>query len=591
MSLKAVKLFFLNIWAIRNIIIVLIAILAPINLISDDTKESKCAYGLIVMAVLWLTEALPIPVTALMPVILFPLLDVVPGKTICTFFLNDTSMLFIGGLIVAVAVEEVGLHNRIAMGIVSILGSNPNMLMLGLMLPTWFLSMWISNTAATSMMIPIIVAVMDQVREAEKLHGNTTDGKDNQAYTTDQYELQKKNGTHSGANDVPVSVDEIQINEGELNRERAEELKRFGKGLALSVAYGANAGGIATLTGTPPNLILQGQADKIYEKYEKGADSGITFANWMAFAFPLSVLILILCWLWLQIFFLRSLCCKKSDETRKEAIQKAIQLERKKLGRWTFGEIIVLICFISLALLWIFRWIPGFGGWANLFQVDVKGGPYARDSTAAMLIAIALFVLPRKLPNIFCWNKEDDKKPYYTPILTWETAVHKVPWGIIILLGGGFALAEASKISGLSKLVGCRLTVFSNMDLWVMNLVICLIVAAATEITSNSATATLLMPIMAELAISLGQHPLYLMISTAVACSFAFMLPVATPPNAIVFSTGFIRIPDMASAGIAMNVIAILGLTLAINTWAIPIFGLDVLPSIFNTTGANATCL
>ncbi|VDI01092.1 Hypothetical predicted protein [Mytilus galloprovincialis] len=128
------------------------------------------------------------------------------------------------------------------------------------------------------------------------------------------------------------------------------------------------------------------------------------------------------------------------------------------------------------------------------------------------------------------------------------------------------------------------------MDLWVMNLVICLIVAAATEITSNSATATLLMPIMAELAISLGQHPLYLMISTAVACSFAFMLPVATPPNAIVFSTGFIRIPDMASAGIAMNVIAILGLTLAINTWAIPIFGLDVIPSIFNTTGANATC-
>lgn len=596
MGLKSsLKWAFSNIWAIRSIIIVIIAFVAPIELALDDGKEIRCAYGLIVMAILWLTEALPIPVTSLLPVVLFPLLGVSPGKTVCEKFLNDTSMLFIGGLIVAVAVEEVGLHNRIAMGIISVLGSNPNMLMLGLMLPTWFLSMWISNTAATSMMIPIIQAVMTQVREAELGPSGSSDGHghDNVAFegmeVTDLELKPREKKYKLNGDDVAVSTDEMQTNEHIPNKAKEAELKRFGKGLALSVAYGANAGGIATLTGTPPNLILQGQANSIYKGYQEGADAGITFANWMGFAFPLSVIILVLCWLWLQLFFLRSLCCRRTDNNRKKAIETAIKKEKTKLGKIKFGEVVVMICFICLALLWIFRDIPGVGGWADLFTRTKKDGAFARDSTSAMLIAISLFILPRKLPNIFCWISGDEK-PSYTPILNWETAVHKIPWGIIILLGGGFALADASKTSGLSKLVGCKLRIFSSLDLKVMNLIICLIVAGATEITSNSATATLLMPIMAELAISLGEHPLYLMISSAIACSFAFMLPVATPPNAIVFSTGYIRIPDMASAGIVMNVVAILALTLAINTWGIPVFGLDVVPSIFNTTGTNSTC-
>ncbi|XP_052074639.1 solute carrier family 13 member 2-like isoform X1 [Mytilus californianus] len=612
---EKVAWFLRNLWAVKNIIIVFIAFIAPINLAIGDSKETKCAYGLIVMATLWLTEALPIPVTALLPTVIFPLLGVSTARTICSKYINDTTVLFLGGLVVAVAVEEVGLHTRIAMGIISVLGSNPNMLMLGLMLPTWFLSMWISNTAATSMMIPIIQAVMTQIKEANKIRlegakerklllEDVSESENPTIQTRDSISVNPsegkiKNGAMltvptdtqiSPANDSAAWNSILSMLEDEKSTENSE-LRLFGKGLALGVAYGANAGGIATLTGTPPNLILQGQANEIFDKRSPGSDSGITFANWMGFAFPLSIVILLLSWIWLQLFFLRSLCIRKTDAVRTAAIQSAIRHERKKIGRVTFGEIVVLICFICLAMLWIFRDIPGLGGWAYLFHLDKDGKPFARDSTAAMLIAIVLFVLPKSVPNIFCFIKSNDEKPSYSPILTWDKVVHKLPWGVIVLLGGGFALANASSSSGLSKMVGCSLRVFSHMDIWVMNLIICLIVAGATEITSNSATATLLMPIMAELALSLGKNPLYLMISSAVACSFAFMLPVATPPNAIVFSTGILRIPDMASAGIMMNVVAILALTLAVNTWAIPIFSLDVIPSIFNNTDVNSTCL
>lgn len=208
-----------------------------------------------------------------------------------------------------------------------------------------------------------------------------------------------------------------------------------------------------------------------------------------------------------------------------------------------------------------------------------------------MLVAVSLFFLPAKLPRVFCWNKYDESsnKPKYHPILTWKNTVLRIPWGVIILLGGGFALASATSASGLSKKVGCSLRILDSFEPWVMNLILSLVIAGATEITSNSATATILMPIMAELAINTGSHPLYLMITAAVACSFAFMLPVATPPNAIVFSTGYIKIPDMALAGLVMNVLAVLVLNLGINTWGSALFDLDTVPLIFGNS-TSSTC-
>lgn len=576
--MDSVVAFLRNLWAIRSWIFLVLAFVLPFWLIAIGTPEARCAYVIIVVAVLWVTEALPIAVTALMPIFLLPMLGVQKGQDVSKNYVNDTSTLFLGGLFIAAAMEEVNLHRRIAVGVMRVLGSRINTLMLGLMLPTWFLSMWISNTAATSMMLPILVAVTEQMERMEKLdhehHGDTEDSEE------------KKNGVAS------VEAVTMEMDESSTLRKKSPELKRMSKGFALCVAYGANIGGIATLTGTPPNLVLQGQADIFYAKYGKSS-SGITYVNWLAFAFPMSLLLLVLAWLYLQVVFLRQKCCQGTESARKKAIQSAVLKEWRALGRIKFAEVEVLVLFCVLALLWIFRNIPNVGGWGELFK-DAKTGKVstARDSTASILVACLLFILPREVPNVFCWFKpsETNPKPGFTPILPWRVAQDKVSWGVIILLGGGFALADAATKSGLSNWIGCKLTVFDFLDPWVMNLLVCLIIAGITEITSNTAIASLAMPIMFELAISVGMHPLYLMISTAVATSFAFCLPVATPPNAIVFSTGFVTIPYMGIVGIPMNILAILVLTMAVNTWGKAIFDLDNVPAIFTSGSLEGVC-
>lgn len=576
--MDSVVAFLRNLWAIRSWIFLVLAFVLPFWLIAIGTPEARCAYVIIVVAVLWVTEALPIAVTALMPIFLLPMLGVQKGQDVSKNYVNDTSTLFLGGLFIAAAMEEVNLHRRIAVGVMRVLGSRINTLMLGLMLPTWFLSMWISNTAATSMMLPILVAVTEQMERMEKLdhehHGDTEDAEE------------KKNGVAS------VEAVTMEMDESSTLRKKSPELKRMSKGFALCVAYGANIGGIATLTGTPPNLVLQGQADIFYAKYGESS-SGITYVNWLAFAFPMSLLLLVLAWLYLQVVFLRQKCCQGTESARKKAIQSAVLKEWRALGRIKFAEVEVLVLFCVLALLWIFRNIPNVGGWGELFK-DAKTGKVstARDSTASILVACLLFILPREVPNVFCWFKpsETNPKPGFTPILSWRVAQDKVSWGVIILLGGGFALADAATKSGLSNWIGCKLTVFDFLDPWVMNLLVCLIIAGITEITSNTAIASLAMPIMFELAISVGMHPLYLMISTAVATSFAFCLPVATPPNAIVFSTGFVTIPYMGIVGIPMNILAILVLTMAVNTWGKAIFDLDNVPAIFTSGSLEGVC-
>ncbi|KAL4223677.1 hypothetical protein ACF0H5_017145 [Mactra antiquata] len=590
-----------HLWTVKPIIATVVAFLLPISLAIDYSPdfedESKCAYVIAVMAILWLTEAIPIPVTALMPIFLFPMLGVAKASVISGVYVKDTTMLFLGGLIIAVALEKSGLHIRISLCVMKIVGAQPLFLMAGLMFTTWFLSMWISNTAATSMMIPIIQAIMKNMEDVRKTEFGEQ-GIDNTGYQSedpptkvesDFDKLSKAIDNHpvplrQMSTDVrpgdKVILDDIDVvtefkGETEEHLENrlktsehphrysvtngkqsttqpispldgsSHELRRLAKAFALSVAYGANIGGIATLTGTPPNLVLKQQADKLYIA-KTGSESPISFAKWMGLAFPLSVLTALVGWLWLALFFLRCGFCE--------------------------GQ--VLIVFVTLVFLWLFRVPPNIQGWGSVYK---KG--YVSDSTPCMLLSVLLFLLPAKVPNVLCWSKQEP--PTYTPILYWKDTVQKLPWGVIVLLGGGFAIAKASEDSKLSEWVGNSLTVFSSMDKWVMNLIICLIVAGATEITSNTATATLLMPILKELGIQTSIHPLYLMISATVACSFAFMLPVATPPNAIVFSTGYLSIPDMALAGLPMNILAVGCLTLGINTWGVSMFDLDTFPESF----------
>lgn len=551
--------------SVRNLLIIVITpiILLPILLLVEG-NEAKCAYCIIVMAIYWITEALPIAVTSLLPIILFPMVGLLSAKDVSNKYLNDTAMLFVGGLIVAAAIEYWNIHKRLALRVLMLVGSEPRWLMFGMMLPTWFLSMWISNTATTAMMIPIANAVLVQLKETKDIE-NTDAAED--------VELTEQNGVTIIRDEKTNTSKKIRVEEIE-----SPEFLRMCKALSLGIAYAANCGGVASLTGTNPNVIMKGVADKVFQS--RNATSPVTFASWIQFCLPISALVVAFIWLWLQFLFLR---CRSSTNSPEQAqrVKAVIRREYKKLGPVSFAQGAVIAHFVILAVLWITRDLGGAGGWGRIFPPKT-----VTDSTPSILVSISLFLFPAVLP----WKFSDRYHGKSVPaLLPWKAAEKLVPWGVVLLLGGGFALAYGSQVSGLSDWLGCELSVFKDFEPWVMNLVLCFIVAAATEVTSNTAICSLMMPIMSELAMTLGVNPLYFMFPTAIATSFAFMLPVATPPNAVVFSYGYVKVADMAMAGFVINIVAVLILVLATETWGEAIFGFHTLPAAFKALNATAT--
>ncbi|NWZ67664.1 S13A5 protein, partial [Acrocephalus arundinaceus] len=550
-------------------------------------QEARCAYIIIIMAVYWCTEVIPLAVTSLIPVVFFPLLGVQTAKKVCLQYLNNTNMLFFGGLIVAISVEQWNLHKRIALKVLLILGVKPALLMLGFMIVTAFLSMWISNTATTAMMVPIVQAVLDQMDSAES---DVTTMEQAPGQTNTVIELQEKSTSESTAGQV-VSND--QVPDDPISSEEKKTRKRVCKGMTLCVCYAASIGGTATLTGTGPNLVLKGQMNQLYPNN----NDIVNFASWFGFAFPNMILMLVLAWFWLQFSFM-GLNLKKSwgfgteKTTKEKAAYDVLKTEMKKLGPISYAELNVLILFVLLVILWFSRH-PGFvKGWAaKLFP---GGDKYITDAVPAVFIALLLFILPAQKPKFIAWNssksdaeqtEEDTKKPFLSaPLLDWNVVQRKMPWSIVLLLGGGFALADASANSGLSAWLGHQMTPLGSIPPSAIATVVSLIIAVFTECTSNVATATLFLPVFSSLATSIRIHPLYVMLPATLSASFAFMLPVATPPNAIVFSYGHIHVWDMVRTGIVMNIIGVCCVTLAINTWGRPMFGLDTFPAWANTT-------
>ncbi|NWW34108.1 S13A5 protein, partial [Panurus biarmicus] len=548
-------------------------------------QEARCAYIIFIMAVYWCTEVIPLAVTSLMPVIFFPLLGVQTSKKVCLQYLNNTNMLFFGGLIVAISVERWNLHKRIALKVLLILGVKPALLMLGFMIVTAFLSMWISNTATTAMMVPIVQAVLDQMDSTEC---DLTMMEQATGQTNTVIELGEK-GTSESAGVHAVSNE--QVPDDPRSPEEKKTRKRIWKGMTLCVCYAASIGGTATLTGTGPNVVLKGQMNQLYPNN----NDIVNFASWFGFAFPNMVLMLVLAWLWLQCSFMGLNFIKSwgfgTERTAKErAAYNVLKAEMKKLGPLSYAELNVFLLFVLLVILWFSR-NPGFvKGWAaRLFP---GGEKYISDSVPAMFIALLLFILPAHKPNFIPWNpsksdpeqaEEDTKKPLAS-LLDWNVVQRKMPWSIVLLLGGGFALADASASSGLSAWLGHQMTPLGTIPPWAIATVISLITAVFTECTSNVATATLFLPVFSSMATSVKVHPLYVMLPGTLSASFAFMLPVATPPNAIVFSYGHIRVMDMVRSGIVMNIIGVCCVTLAINTWGRSLFELDTFPAWANTT-------
>uniref|UniRef100_H3DFK1 Solute carrier family 13 member 5 n=1 Tax=Tetraodon nigroviridis TaxID=99883 RepID=H3DFK1_TETNG len=559
--------------SVKNDIILLSSpiLLLPLPLVVG-TSEAECAYVIILMAVYWCTEVLPLAVTALLPALLFPLFGIMESKDVCMQYLKDTNMLFVAGLMVAVAVEHWNLHKRIALRVLLFVGVRPALLMLGFMGVTAFLSMWISNTATTAMMVPIVQAVLEQLSNSEAELPQILSSEE-------QLQTSESDGKQSEG-------------QGPQSAKEAEEKRRMCKGMTLCVCYAASISGTATLTGTGPNLVLKGQMNQLFPQN----GDVINFASWLGFAFPNMIIMLTLAWLWLQFVFMgfnlkKTWGCGTVKTEKDIAAYNVIREQHRLLGPMSFGEISVLGLFILLVVMWFTR-DPGFvAGWAtHTFNTKAE---FVTDATVAVFVAVLLFVLPSKAPR-FCPRRSRRFEPATNQsaspaprLLSWKVVQKKLPWGIVLLLGGGFALAKGSEVSGLSKWMGDQMAPLQNIPPWAIAIILCLLIATFTECTSNVATATLFLPVLASMSQSIQINPLYVMVPCTLSASFAFMLPVATPPNAIVFSYGYLKVADMARTGIVMNIIGILCITLAINSWGKAMFDLDTYPAWANATGLS----
>ncbi|XP_012932279.1 solute carrier family 13 member 5 isoform X1 [Heterocephalus glaber] len=527
-------------------------------------KFVRCAYIIIIMAIYWCTDVIPVAVTSLMPVLLFPLFQILDSKEVCVQYMKDTNMLFLGSLIVAVAVERWNLHKRIALRTLLWVGAKPARLMLGFMVVTAFLSMWISNTATTAMMVPIVEAVLQQMEATNAA-----------------------SETRLGALELVDKETQVTFGGPTMEKQEDQERKNMCKAMSLCVCYAASIGGTATLTGTGPNVVLLGQMNELFPD----SKDLLNFASWFGFAFPNMLLMLLLSWLWLQCIYMKcnfkkSCSCGIQSRNKEKAAYGVIQEEYSKLGPLSFAEVNVLVCFLLLIGLWFSR-DPGFmPGWVSIAWVEDKK-MYATDATVAIFVAILLFIVPSQKPKFnFCSQTEEEMKtPFYPPaLLDWKVTQEKVPWGVVLLLGGGFALAKGCEASGLSEWMGKQMEPLSSVSPAAITLILSLLIAVTTECTSNVATTTLFLPIFASMSRSIGLNPLYVMLPCTLSASFAFMLPVATPPNAIVFAYGHLKVSDMVKTGLMMNVIGVLCVFLSVNTWGRVIFDLDHFPDWANVT-------
>ena len=427
------------------------------------------------MAFWWLSEAVPVSITALLPLIIFPVLGIFDFKETAAPYAHPLIFLFMGGFIIAKGIEAWNLHRRIALLIVRAFGTRPDFLIAGFMLATAVLSMWVSNTATTVMMLPIALSIIQILNEKE-------------------------------APDIAANTQTA---------------------LLLGIAYAASIGGVGTLVGSPPNALLAA-----YAQEQLGIE--ISFAKWMAFGLPVVFIMLPLAWL-----LLTRVTCPVAHRPIPGA-SKIINSEIKTLGSMSVEEKRVLAIFVLTALSWIFRpLITNFFPNAGL-----------TDSGIALIGAIFLFIIPT--------GKGDGSS-----LLTWSQAA-QLPWGVLLLFGGGLSLASAISSSGLADIAGNGLTGLAGYPAIVLVITVTTLIVFLTEISSNIATTAIFLPIVATVAISMGTAPLELLIAVALAASCAFMMPVATPPNAIVFASEKLTVAQMATAGILLNLVAIIVITLVV---------------------------
>ncbi|NUP98397.1 MAG: SLC13/DASS family transporter [Armatimonadetes bacterium] len=477
------------------------AIMIFVDLVPGKPEVTRMAGVVVWMAIWWVTEPVHLAATAFVPIVAYPLLGLMPAKAVAPVYLDQISFLFIGAFIVALAMEKWGLHTRFALQTVLVFGSSPRRLLLGFLLSTGFLSMWMSNTAATMVMLPPVVAVL---KKLEERHG-------------------------------------------------VERLQPLAVALYLSIAYAASIGGIGTLIGTPTNLVFVRLLHLLYPQAPE-----LSFLRWMLLAAPIALVMLLACWGVLTTLYLRKLDVGPVDRA-------SFREEYRQLGPPSYEQKAVLIIAEVMALLWVFRSDIDLGfikllGWTSL---PFLKSAMIDDSTVAMLAALALFIIP-------------SRQRRGEALMTWRDA-NKLPWGIVMLFGGGFVLAKGFQATGLDVWCGDSLAHLGRLTPLVLALTICLLLVFLTEFTANTSTVELVLPILAAVALTLQVNPLFMMVPATICASLGFMMPAGTAPNAIVFGTGRLTVRQMVRSGILLNLTGALATTVAVLTWGRHLFGGDLL--------------
>lgn len=444
------------------------------------------------VATWWITEPIPIPVSSLIPIILLPMTGALDGNTVVSSYGNDIIFLFLGGFFIATAMEKWNLHKRMALSIISIIGTSPQRIVLGFMVSTAFLSMWVSNTAATMMLIPMGLAIVQQASSSLK------EGK--------------------YASDIP----------------------KFEKSVIFGIGHAATIGGLGTLIGTPPLSILAGTVSQMF-------DTEISFAGWMAVGVPIVILLIPLLWLYL------TKVVYKINFRELPGGKEQIYKERKSLGKISYEEKAVAFVFAFAAFMWITRTFI----WENIVEI-----PGISDGIIAMMATVLLFLIPAK--------REEGSK-----IMEWKDS-KDIPWGILILFGGGLAIAAGFTSTGLSEWIGHQLAGLEGMNILLVIFISTLVILLLTEITSNTATATMIIPVVASLGLALNIHPYALMVPCAMAANCSFMLPVGTPPNAIMYGTGKLKITEMVKNGFWLNNFTLVLIVLVVYFYLPLVWGIDL---------------
>ena len=463
-------------------------------------EVTRMAAVAVLMATWWITDAIPLFATALLPLLLFPILGIGRTGETAPIYFNSTIVLFLGGFMIALTMEKWDVHRRIALWVIRAVGGGPARIVLGFMLAAAFLSMWISNTATAIMMVPVGLAVILRMEE-------------------------------------------------QFGRDRT---RAFSVAIMLGIAYACSAGGIATLVGTPPNLSLQ----RIFAITFPDAPH-ISFGVWFVMALPIAALMLGFAWILITRVFFR---VPEDVSVDREVVES----EMRKLGPVGFEERVILAVFATTAVLWVFRAPIEIGpltvpGWSALLPY----GELLDDGTVAITMACILFLVPTRSPGA------------KSATIMGSDVVRRLPWNIVLLFGGGFALAHGFQATGLARFIGEGFSGLSTVPPLVLILVICLTMTFLTELTSNTATTEMVLPIFAAVAVATGVHPLLLMVPATLSASCAFMMPVATPPNAVVFGSNRVRIAEMARAGLFLNLIGAVVITLIFRALGPLLFGIE----------------